>query len=105
MFRQNISLPCTLDVQAATIHIERTWQTLGLSQTLKGGLQQYPEAIHWHLKHGKASGVLEVTFWPETNQLWLSVHRNRMADWIDLLLPKLSQALTDALEKACSSDG
>ena len=105
MFEQEISLPCTLEWEMAVPLVESVCQELGLTMTLKDGLRSYPGAIHWHFKQGKATGVLEITFWPQQNRLWLSVHRNRMAKWIEICLPELQKELVAGLREGCTQDG
>jgi hypothetical protein len=46
-------------------------------------LRSFPENIHWHLSRPKEKGVLEITWLKESKTVWLNVHPNRDADWIE----------------------
>ncbi len=69
----------------------------GLTTTLKDTLATYPGSVHWHLKQGRASGVLEITYWPSAQRVWLPVHRNRRAAWIDEVEPVLVEEMAERL--------
>ncbi len=73
-----------------------------LTTTLKDTLVTYPGSVHWHLKRGRASGVLEITYWPQRQRVWLSVHRNRRAPWIDEVEPVLVRSIAKRLEAETS---
>ena len=73
---------------------EAIWQTIeqmcldeGLTLTLKGTLARYPGCIHWHFKHGKLPGTLELTFWEK--RLWFKISAGREGVWMDALVEKL----------------
>ena len=42
-------------------------------------------------------GTLEVTLWPARRRLWMSVHANRGAEWVEGALRHLADALPGAL--------
>lgn len=93
-----ITLPGAVDLDAVETIVDNVCAEEKLNATMKSTLKQYPGCIHWHFKHGKAAGVLEVTWWPRQNEdedplLWLSVHGNRMADWIDPKMLKLKNLI------------
>ena len=60
------------DVAEANVitHVEACCCAIGLTQTLRGTLGKYPGCTHWHYKNGKATGVLEITVWPNQHRLW-----------------------------------
>lgn len=61
----------------------------GLQIRIRRGLRTYPGAQHWHVHKPGEPGTLEITLWPEGKQAWCSVHDNRRAEWIGILLPQL----------------
>ena len=74
---QNASLD-----QADTL-VEDCCQALGLRQTLKGTLKQYPGCTHWHYKQGSEKGTLEITLWREQRRLWFKISAGRTGVWIE----------------------
>ncbi len=50
-------------------------------------------ARHWHLRRAGQAGTLELTEWQDA--VWISVHSNRRADWVEAAIPLLSSALSD----------
>jgi len=89
-----VVLSGTIDLDEVEAIVDSVCAGVGLYTSMKSTLKQYPGCIHWHFKNGKAAGVLEVTWWPRQQEnkdplLWLSIHGNRLADWIGPLLPKL----------------
>ncbi|HEU4963480.1 MAG TPA: hypothetical protein VFV52_06395 [Bacilli bacterium] len=59
-------------------------------------LSTYKGSVHWHLKQGKKTGLLEVTYWPQNGQLWVDIHDNRRKEWnLELIVP-FSEALAEA---------
>jgi hypothetical protein len=77
----------------------------GLNLTMRTGLKKFPGCTHWHFKKDQQPGVLEVTWWPRDGQskpprLWLSVHGNRSADWIDQLMPGLKTKIETRLARS-----
>jgi hypothetical protein len=63
--------------------IDRAIVKAGLRVTLRGSLGKFPGSIHWHVKNGKKSGTLEITFWPQQHRAWFSIQDARRAEWID----------------------
>jgi hypothetical protein len=61
--------------------IEEIIDQYGLTITQKTTLTTMKGSIHYHLKQGKSRGVLEITYWPQAQQLFLEIHDNRQADW------------------------
>ena len=46
------------------------------------GTRRYPGNRHWHLKQDpRARGCLDVTYWPDGPQLWISM-RTSEPDWV-----------------------
>ncbi|HEU5314907.1 MAG TPA: hypothetical protein VFX49_02270 [Chloroflexota bacterium] len=81
------------ELAGAPEQIEGCFAACDLRVALKGTARAHPGSIHWHLKRGRERGTLEVTLWPSQRRLWLSVHDNRGAPWIDEMLPDLKEAL------------
>jgi len=46
-------------------------------------MAKYPGCIHWHYHRPGVRGTLEITCWPKGDRTWISVHENRMGDWIE----------------------
>jgi hypothetical protein len=68
---------------------------LNLTVASDGGLRKYPGSRHWHIKNGKGSGTLEVTYWPDKNRLWVTYHSNRVGDgWVEEMAPKFAEKLS-----------
>lgn len=59
----------------------------------KTTLSTYKGSIHWHLKDGKKTGLLEVTYWPQQARLWVDIHDNRRKEWNLALIEPFSEAL------------
>lgn len=57
---------------------------------LESSLAKFPGSTHWHLRRGGATGTLEVTWWPRTDEFWVSFHSNREADWMRSILDELT---------------
>ena len=77
--------------------MERCFGEAGLRVAMKGTLAAHKGCVHWHLKRGKERGTLEVTLWPAQRRVWLSVHANRGAEWVEGALRDLAGALPRAL--------
>jgi hypothetical protein len=92
-----IDVPSTADLTDLDEAIEDAAAAAGLHVTLRGGLTQYPGATHWHFKRGDERGTLEITWWPREMRLWLSVHDNRDAQWIEPAMRMIQQALNARL--------
>ncbi len=58
-----LTLPSNFDFTQAETLVERLLGEAGLLFTFKTTLRQYPGCIHWHVKHGKEKGTLEITVW------------------------------------------
>jgi hypothetical protein len=69
----------------------------GLSIRLQITLRTYAGSVHWHLGRPGERGTLEATWWPAGKRLWLAVHSNRRAAWIEGTLPQLQSRLEQAL--------
>ena len=63
--------------------IEAAIVATNLTVTLRGTLRQYPGCHHWHLKLGRQTGTLELTWWPEKQKLWFKIASNRRGEWMD----------------------
>jgi hypothetical protein len=93
----SLGLPETLSPDEMAATIDHCLAGAGLTVTMRDTLRGYPGCTHWHVKRGRERGVLEVTLWPAGRRLWLSVHQNRNAPWIDAALPALRDELVTAL--------
>jgi hypothetical protein len=67
--------------------------SLKLSCKSMGTLKAFPGCKHWHLALPPHRGILECTWWPDGKRFWLKVARNRDADWIEGMIPRLSALL------------
>lgn len=97
-----IDLPGPLDANAVVAAVERAGTNEALHVTLKTTLKKYSGCTHWHFKKNEERGVLEVTWWPDSegyksSRLWLSAHNNRQADWMSELIPRLKREIEDQL--------
>ena len=81
-----IQLDLTGDPSFWPAKVDHIASELNLVVTLRGTLKSYPGSIHWHLKQGKAKGVLEITLWQD--RAWLSVQEGRKGDWIEDAIKK-----------------
>lgn len=93
-----INLPRNIDPNVVEAVIDEVCVSEALTITMKGALKMFPGSTHWHLKHGKERGILEVTWWPrpgetEPARLWLSAHGNRMAEWVEPRMPHLKAVI------------
>ncbi len=98
-----VIIPDGIDAAVVERAVERIVPELGLRVSLRGSLASFPGSLHWHLKQGRQSGTLEVTFAPRATCLWLSVHSGRDADWIDAMLRVLPGRLSVAIGQAQSA--
>jgi hypothetical protein len=89
----DIRLPASLPSDRLSELVERSIAAEGLTIARKGSLATYPGSIHWHLKQGKRSGTLELTWWPEGRRCWFKVAEGRQGDWIDPAISRLQARL------------
>ena len=92
-----IEVPATGNLTDLDEAIEEAADAAGLRATLRGGLTQYPGATHWHFKRADDPGTLEITWWPREMRLWLAVHDNRDAEWIEPAMRAIQQTLNARL--------
>lgn len=78
--------------------IEQVCLAHPLTIALRTTLASYPGCAHWHLRQGKASGTLELTWWPKKHRLWFKVAKQRNGSWIDMCLPQLKAELEQAIQ-------
>lgn len=74
-------------------NIEEIITQFSLTITQKSPLSTLKGSTHYHLKMGKLTGVLEVTYWPSKKQLWVEIHDNRRSDWNQAMILPFSEAL------------
>lgn len=73
--------------------IDRAINDTALTITLRTSLRKFPGCVHWHLKHGREAGTLEVTFWPRERRAWFTIQSGRKATWIQEQLTMLNDAI------------
>ena len=93
MLEREINTLSVSDWTKAEQVIERICLKEGLWSSLKNTLKQYPGSVYWHFKQSGGAGVIEITLWPASNRLWLSVHDNRNAEWIPETFEKIAAEL------------
>ncbi len=83
----DIPWPLSGDASDWPKKVEGLAQELNLTITLCGTLKSFPGSIHWHMKQGKAQGVLEVTV--HKDRAWISVQDGRKGEWIEDAIKKM----------------
>ncbi|HEY7094822.1 MAG TPA: hypothetical protein VH393_16690 [Ktedonobacterales bacterium] len=96
---ERISVPIAAGVSAEEVAaaVERIALETGPLVRIRRTLKQNPGGAHWHLATPDQPGTLEVTHWPQTGELWLSIHDNRRASWITRTAPHFSQKVSAQL--------
>ncbi|HEY0826473.1 MAG TPA: hypothetical protein VGE40_00110 [Bacilli bacterium] len=82
-----------LEQDEVLVKIEEIIHDYNLDITQKTTLSTKKGSIHYHLKQGNYPGVLEVTYWPQKNRLWLEIHDNRRAHWNEEIILVFSEKL------------
>lgn len=82
-----------LDIDHVVQEIEEVIADFRLDVTLKTTLSTMKGSIHYHLKQGKKSGVLEVTYWPNKKRLFVEIHGNRLSEWNKNMIVPFSELL------------
>lgn len=93
MTHYEIAVPASIDPATVVAAVSEVVAATGLTITLTTTLASYPGSHHWHLKQGKQSGTLELTWWPAQRRLWLSVQSGRNAPWIEPTLDEVKNAM------------
>ncbi len=98
----DVTLPDNVDLDLVPQVVEDVCACVELDQTLKTTLKKFPGCLHWHFKRSQEKGILEVTWWPratddQSSRLWLSVHGNRTADWIEQIKPQVKATIEERL--------
>ena len=103
---REIEVPLPLHSPRAAVEqtVERLCGDMGLRISLRGTHTSHPGSLHWHLKRGDERGTLEITFEPRAPRLWLSVHSNREAGWIDEMLQSLPDLISLELKRTQSTE-
>ena len=65
----------------------------GLHVTMRASLRTFPGSVHWHVKHGREPGTLEITFWPQERRAWFTIHDGRQAEWIEKSMEALDEMI------------
>ncbi|MEM9709027.1 MAG: hypothetical protein AAF871_09555 [Pseudomonadota bacterium] len=104
MTNLDIVLPDTLNIRLVPTVVEEVCASANLHETMKSTLKKFPGCVHWHFKKEGEKGILEVTWWPredaaQLSRLWLSVHGNRTADWIQQIKPQIKTMIEVSLAK------
>ncbi|HEV2473974.1 MAG TPA: hypothetical protein VGS41_14960 [Chthonomonadales bacterium] len=98
-----IAAPAAAGVCALEALLPGVCAAEGLRITLDDSLAAYPGSRHWHLKLARLPGTLELTCWPASNRIWLSIRAGRTAAWAEEAAPRLCSVLEEAL-KSVSAD-
>jgi hypothetical protein len=75
--------------------IERVIKEFNLNITQKTTLSTMKGSIHYHLKQGNHSGLLELTYWPLKKRVWIEIHNNRRAEWNQNMIQPFSERLAN----------
>jgi len=78
--------------------IEDAIAASGLRISLRGTLKKYTGCVHWHVRNGRESGTLELTFWPAEQRAWFTVQNGRTADWIEEGMHRIRRAIRSLAE-------
>ncbi|MGH7952090.1 MAG: hypothetical protein ACREFE_09250 [Limisphaerales bacterium] len=65
----------------------------GLLPSLKCSLAKYPGCVHWHFKHERQNGTLEITFWPTKPRFWFKVQTGRAGIWMKEIIPQIKNEI------------
>lgn len=93
----NIRVPASIASDKIVLVINSAVIDLGLNVTMRGSLKSFPGGTHWHLKHGRGPGTLEITWWPQRRRLWMKIQAGRTAEWIDEIAPRFKQEIESCL--------
>lgn len=83
-----LTLPRALDERQIEHLLEVAIARSGLQISLR-----HPGCVHWHVRNGRESGTLELTFWPAERRAWFTVQSGRTADWIDEAMDRIRRAI------------
>jgi hypothetical protein len=97
MERISVPIAAGASTEEVAAAVERITLEMGLVVRIRRTLKQYPDGAHWHLANPDQPGTLEVTHWPQTGELWLSIHDNCKASWITRTAPHFSRKVSCAL--------
>jgi hypothetical protein len=86
-----------VDAKQIEMAVEKCSRELGLLNTMRDTLAKYPGCVHWHFRKPLVNGTLEVTSWPSSNRLWISVQQGRSAEWLEETVPSMERCLQNAL--------
>ena len=95
----DLTIPPTAAFDHADMLVETCCHALGLRQTLKGTLKQYPGCVHWHYQRGTEKGTLEITLWREKRRLWFKLSSGRQGAWIEQTVEELRVVRETALKQ------
>lgn len=84
-----------LDEEMVIREIEDIITDFNLTVTQKTTLSTLKGSIHYHLKLGKAAGLLELTYWPKKHRLWIEIHNNRLAEWNKAMITPFSERIAE----------
>ena len=90
-----ISLPVDIRDEQVEQAVDQAIANAGLIVTLRDTLKAFAGCIHWHVKNGRESGTLEITFWPQERRAWFSVQSGRTAPWIEMKMELLGNAIEE----------
>ena len=93
-----IALPAGASDGQVVRAVDRAIARAGLNVTLRGTLKKYTGCVHWHVRNGRESGTLELTFWPAEQRAWFTVQNGRTADWIEEGMHRIRRAIRSLAE-------
>jgi hypothetical protein len=82
-----------MDEEQVIDELEETIEEFSLRITQKTTLSTLKGSVHYHLKQGTSSGLLELTYWPKQKRVWVEIHHNRRADWNERMIEPFAEAL------------
>jgi hypothetical protein len=97
MVEVELQIPDGVESETVIRVVEQICASNELTGSLKGTLVSYPGSIHWHFKHGKQRGTLEITWWESDQRLWFKVASGRTSEWILKRIPQLKEQIEESL--------
>jgi hypothetical protein len=83
----DIMIPAHWNDKVIIKTVEAACKGLGLIQ--RSRLYWVKHIVRWQVKMEKQKGSLEISYLPPTKRAWFTVRKNRYAEWIDTVIPRL----------------